>query len=118
MLVLTRRPNQSIMIGDDIVVTVLEVKGDQIRLGISAPRHVQVFREEVLVALQEANRSAVLEPGSAPAVPTSPGRPGPGGGRALPATGTAPSAPTPAPRPRAVPQAPSSIRSAGPRSAA
>ena len=52
MLVLTRRPNQSITIGDDIVVTVLEVKGDQIRLGISAPRDVQVFREEVLVALQ------------------------------------------------------------------
>ena len=119
MLVLTRRPNQSIMIGDDIVVTVLEVKGDQIRLGIAAPRHVQVFREEVLVALQEANRSAVLEPGAAPGVPVSPGRPGPGGGRALPATGTAP-APTPlaaAPRPRAVPQPPAS-RPAGPRSAA
>jgi carbon storage regulator len=119
VLVLTRRPNQSIMIGDDIVVTVLEVKGDQIRLGIDAPRHVQVFREEVLVALQEANRSAVLEPGAAPAVPTTPGRPGPGGGRALPATGTS-SAPTPlsaAPRPRAIPQPPTS-RSAGPRSAA
>jgi carbon storage regulator len=126
VLVLTRRPNQSIMIGDDIVVTVLEVKGDQIRLGISAPRHVQVFREEVLVALQEANRSAVLEPGAAPAVPASPGRPGPGGGRALPATGTAPT-PTPlaAPRPRAVPQPPAhragsqpAHRPAGPRSAA
>lgn len=118
MLVLTRRPNQSIMIGDDIVLTVLEVKGDQIRVGISAPRHVQVFREEVLVALQEANRSAVLESGAAPAVPASPGRPGPGGGRALPATGAPASATSgSAPRPRAVPQAPS-IRSAGPRSSA
>jgi carbon storage regulator len=121
MLVLTRRPNQSIMIGDDIVVTVLEVKGDQIRLGIDAPRHVQVFREEVLVALQEANRSAVLEPGAAPAMPTSPGRPGPGGGRALPDTGTAPSVPSAAlpgaPRPRAIPQPPS-VRPAGPRSSA
>lgn len=119
MLVLTRRPNQSIMIGDDIVVTVLEVKGDQIRVGISAPRSVQVFREEVLVALQEANRSAVLEPGAAPAVPASPGRPGPGGGRALPATGSTPSSPAPAaaPRPRAVPQAPS-LRPAGPRTSA
>src|SRR3954454_7819017 len=85
MLVLTRRPNQSIMIGDDIVLTVLEVKGDQIRVGITAPRHVQVFREEVLEALQEANRSAVLEAGSAPAVPARPTRPGPGGGRSLPA---------------------------------
>src|SRR3954469_14847659 len=111
------------MIGDDIVVTVLEVKGDQIRLGIAAPRHVQVFREEVLVALQEANRSAVLEPGAAPAVPVSPGRPGPGGGRALPA---APSAPTgsaaaatsnAAPRSRPVPQPPLS-RPASNRSAA
>jgi carbon storage regulator len=119
VLVLTRRPNQSIMIGDDIVVTVLEVKGDQIRLGIDAPRHVQVFREEVLVALQEANRSAVLGTGSAPAAP-APGRPGPGGGRALPATGTdatrsTSNGATPGPRP--VPQLPT-LRSAGPRSAA
>ena len=62
MLVLTRRKNQSIVINDDIVVTVLEVKGDQIRLGITAPRHVQVYREELLVALTDANRSAVLAP--------------------------------------------------------
>ena len=48
MLVLTRRKNQSIVIGDEIVVTVLEVKGDQIRLGITAPREVQVYREELL----------------------------------------------------------------------
>lgn len=48
MLVLTRRKNQSIVIGADIVVTVLEVKGDQIRLGITAPRDVQVYREELL----------------------------------------------------------------------
>jgi carbon storage regulator len=120
MLVLTRRPNQSIMIGDDVVVTVLEVKGDQIRLGIAAPRHVQVFREEVLVALQDANRSAVLDPGSAPALPASPGRPGPGGGRSLPATGTTAETSAPAPaasRTRAVPQPPS-LRPAHPRSAA
>jgi carbon storage regulator len=129
MLVLTRRPNQSIMIGDDIVLTVLEVKGDQIRLGIAAPRHVQVFREEVLVALQEANRSAVLEPGSAPEMPPTPDRPGPGGGRSLPATETGPDAPVPTaaavsaattpatPRPRAIPHPPST-RPAQPRSAA
>jgi carbon storage regulator len=117
VLVLTRRPNQSIMIGDEIVVTVLEVKGDQIRLGIEAPRSVQVFREEVLVALQEANRSAVLDTGAVPSVP-APGRPGPGGGRALPATGTETRPSTSAStRPRPVPQAPS-IRPAGPRSAA
>ncbi len=73
MLVLTRRPHQSIHIGDDIVVTVLEVKGDQIRIGISAPRDVQVHREEVLQALTQANRSAVLpaDTGSVP-VPSLP----------------------------------------------
>jgi carbon storage regulator len=58
VLVLTRHANQSIMIGHDIVVTVLEVRGDQVRIGIRAPRHVDVHREEVFAALQQANRSA------------------------------------------------------------
>jgi carbon storage regulator len=58
VLVLTRHANQSIMIGHDIVVTVLEVRGDQVRLGIKAPQHVEVHREEVFAALQEANRQA------------------------------------------------------------
>ena len=58
MLVLTRRVQQSIVIGKDVVVTVLEVRGDQVRIGISAPRDVDVHREEVYEELQEANRSA------------------------------------------------------------
>lgn len=58
MLVLTRNANQSIMIGHDVVVTVLEIRGDQVRLGIKAPRSVDVHREEVYAALQKANRSA------------------------------------------------------------
>jgi carbon storage regulator len=62
VLVLTRRANQSIMIGHDVVVTVLEVRGDQVRLGIRAPRHVDVHREEVFAALQAANRSAASPP--------------------------------------------------------
>ncbi|MEO7519238.1 MAG: carbon storage regulator CsrA [Acidimicrobiales bacterium] len=53
MLVLTRHANQSIMIGQDVVVTVLEVRGDQVRLGISAPRSIDVHREEVFVALRK-----------------------------------------------------------------
>ena len=57
MLVLTRRANQSIMIGDDIVVTVLDVRGDQVRIGIKAPRSVGVHREEVFVALQRDGSS-------------------------------------------------------------
>jgi carbon storage regulator CsrA len=52
VLVLTRRANQSIMIGDDVVVTVLDVRGDQVRIGIKAPRSVDVHREEVFVVLQ------------------------------------------------------------------
>jgi carbon storage regulator len=51
VLVLTRRANQSIVIGADIVVTVLEVRGDQVRLGIEAPRSVAVHREEIVVEL-------------------------------------------------------------------
>jgi carbon storage regulator len=58
MLVLTRRSQQSIMIGKDVVITVLEVRGDQVRIGVSAPRDVEVHREEVFLELQEANQSA------------------------------------------------------------
>lgn len=46
------------MIGDDVVVTILDIRGDQVRIGVSAPRHVDVHREEVYRDLQEANRSA------------------------------------------------------------
>jgi carbon storage regulator len=58
MLVLSRRANQSIVIGKDIVVTVLEVRGDHVRLGINAPRDVTVHREEVFAEIQRENRSA------------------------------------------------------------
>lgn len=61
MLVLTRRAGQSIVIGHDITVTVLDVRGDQVRLGINAPRTVDVHREEVFLELQRANRSAAAE---------------------------------------------------------
>jgi carbon storage regulator len=60
VLVLTRRPNQSIVIGGNVVVTVLEVRGDQVRLGIKAPRDVDVHRDEVWAELQLANRAAAL----------------------------------------------------------
>ena len=46
------------MIGQDVVITVLEVRGDQVRIGIKAPRNVEVHREEVFAALQKSNRSA------------------------------------------------------------
>jgi carbon storage regulator len=58
MLVLTRRAGESVMIGNDVIITVLEARGDVIRLGIQAPRDVQVHREEVYRELQSANREA------------------------------------------------------------
>lgn len=58
MLILSRRANQSIVISDDIVVTVLEIRGDQVRLGIRAPRSVTVHREEVQREIMEENRQA------------------------------------------------------------
>ena len=58
MLVLTRRANQSIVIGRDVTVTVLEIRGDQVRLGITAPRSVSVHREEVWLELEKANKEA------------------------------------------------------------
>ena len=60
MLVLTRKSNQSVVIGGDIIVTVLEVRGDQIRLGITAPRDVEVHREEVWIARSSAAALAHL----------------------------------------------------------
>ena len=55
MLVLTRKSNQSIMIGDDIEVSVLAVMGEKVRIGISAPRTVPVFRKEVYLEIQLDN---------------------------------------------------------------
>jgi carbon storage regulator len=54
MLVLTRKANQSIMIGDDIEVSVLAVMGEKVRIGIAAPRAVPVFRQEVYLEIQQS----------------------------------------------------------------
>jgi len=58
MLVLTRRAGESVVIGGNVVVTVVEVRGDVVRVGIEAPREVQVHREEVFRAVREANLAA------------------------------------------------------------
>jgi len=58
MLVLTRRTNQSLVIGHDITITVLEIRGDQVRIGINAPRDVSVHREEVYAELRRENQRA------------------------------------------------------------
>jgi carbon storage regulator len=88
VLVLTRHVHQSIVIGHDVVVTVLEVRGDQVRLGITAPKDIQVHREEVFVALTAANRqaaSSAAELGVLAGLPVEP-------------TGQAGHVPPPAPR--------------------
>lgn len=58
MLVLSRRVNESIVIGSNIVVTVLEVKGDHVRIGIDAPRDISVHRQEVYAQISRANRAS------------------------------------------------------------
>ncbi len=58
MLVLSRRRNQTIMIGDDIEVTVVDVRGDKVRLGITAPKEIAVHRKEVYDAIRRENKAA------------------------------------------------------------
>jgi carbon storage regulator len=58
MLILARRIGESIMIGDQVELTVVDIKGDQVKLGINAPSQVKVYRKEVYAAIQEENRAA------------------------------------------------------------
>ncbi|MDO5520760.1 MAG: carbon storage regulator CsrA [bacterium] len=58
MLALTRKVGESIVIGKDIEITVLEVKGEQVKIGISAPKEVSIYRKEIYLQIQEANKEA------------------------------------------------------------
>ena len=58
MLILARRIGESIMIGDQVEISVVDIKGDQVKLGIKAPSNVKVYRREVYAAIQEENRAA------------------------------------------------------------
>lgn len=58
MLVLTRKKGQSIVVNDNIEITVLDIQGDQIRIGIEAPKEISVHRKEVYLEIQEENRKA------------------------------------------------------------
>jgi carbon storage regulator len=58
MLILTRRAGERVVIGDDVYVTVMEVSGQTVRLGIAAPKGLPIFREEIYLAVQEENRAA------------------------------------------------------------
>ena len=58
MLVLTRKVGESITIGDQIEVTIIEIKGDQVKIGIEAPKAVDIHRKEIYVTIQEENQRA------------------------------------------------------------
>ncbi|MCP3993188.1 MAG: carbon storage regulator CsrA [Actinomycetia bacterium] len=75
MLVLSRRQAQSIVIGGDIVITVVSIRGDQVRIGIDAPRSVAVHRQEVAIAIEAANKEALASADIDPSVLPSPATP-------------------------------------------
>ncbi|PYG89116.1 carbon storage regulator CsrA [Ruminiclostridium sufflavum DSM 19573] len=58
MLVLSRKKDQAIMLGDNIELTIIEIQGDQVRIGINAPKSVTIYRKEIFVEIQEENRKA------------------------------------------------------------
>jgi carbon storage regulator len=58
VLIITRRAGERIMVGDDVVVEIMEIVGNSVRVGISAPRSVPVYREEIYAAVRDENRAA------------------------------------------------------------
>lgn len=59
MLALSRKKNEAIIVNNNVEITILEVKGDQVKIGITAPKEVPVYRKEVYMQIQEANKEAV-----------------------------------------------------------
>ncbi len=58
MLVLSRKKDQSLMIGNDIELTIIEIQGDQVKIGLKAPKHVSIYRKELYLEIQEENKKA------------------------------------------------------------
>ncbi|MCI9073133.1 MAG: carbon storage regulator CsrA [Lachnospiraceae bacterium] len=63
MLALSRKKNEAIIVNNNIEITILEVKGDQVKIGVTAPKEVPIYRKEVYVQIQEANQESVSEDG-------------------------------------------------------
>lgn len=61
MLILSRNKGQKIMINQDIVISVIDISGDQVRIGIEAPDHVTIYREEIYESIQRQNKEAAIE---------------------------------------------------------
>jgi carbon storage regulator len=111
MLVLSRQRDETIMIGDDIEVTVVDIRGDKVRLGINAPKEISVHRKEVYDAIRRENRAAAqVKPEDLPGIgKISPGKSAAPGGNvsAHPHSSAAPHpAPQPAPHPAPQPAPP------------
>jgi carbon storage regulator len=70
MLILARRPGERVVIGENILVTVMEVSGNTVRLGIEAPQGISIYREEIWLAVEEENRAAAAA--TADALPSKP----------------------------------------------
>jgi carbon storage regulator len=61
MLIITRKPGEKIMLGDDVIIEVMEISGSRVRIGIAAPRSVPVYREEIWNAVKQENAAAAAE---------------------------------------------------------
>ena len=61
MLILSRKVDQKIKIGDDITLTIIEVREGQVKIGVEAPKHVKVFRQEIFEAIQDENKAAATQ---------------------------------------------------------
>ncbi|WAA09790.1 carbon storage regulator CsrA [Fervidibacillus albus] len=64
MLILSRKTGEAIQIGDDIEIRIVSVKGDQVKLGIDAPKHVEIYRKEIVDEIQKENQQATIFSGN------------------------------------------------------
>lgn len=61
MLALSRKKNEALVINNNVEITILDIKGDQVKIGITAPKEVPIYRKEVYIQIQEANKTAMAE---------------------------------------------------------